>query len=58
MNIQRSNPSTGHVNALAQEMADLNGPCVGCEGCNGVCQALIDALMLPNVILSRKRDSQ
>jgi hypothetical protein len=41
--------------ALADDIARLQGPCVGCEGCEGLCMALIEAMVLPDLILSRGR---
>lgn len=58
MQITRTKPAMTQMSALSAELNTLNGPCVGCEGCNGLCEALIDALMLPNIILSKKREPQ
>ena len=58
MMISRSQPASQNVSVLAQQLSGLNGPCVGCTQCDGLCAALIDALTLPEVILSRKRESQ
>lgn len=44
--------------ALGAEIAKLTGPCVGCPGCNGLCRELIDALVMPDLILSRRSDQQ
>ena len=37
--------------ALSMELATLQGPCIGCTGCQGVCAALIQAMTLPEIIL-------
>lgn len=37
--------------ALATELNALNVPCIGCPGCEGLCQALIDAVVVPATIL-------
>lgn len=58
MNITRSQLDTSRLNALSVELATLQGPCVGCTDCNGLCAELIDALVLPDVILSKKRETQ
>lgn len=58
MNINRTQPAVTNTNALAAHLSDLNGPCVGCSGCNGLCAALIDALLVPDLVLSRKRETQ
>ncbi|MDK3016859.1 hypothetical protein [Pseudodonghicola flavimaris] len=57
MNISRSKSETPRLNALSVEISQLNGPCVGCENCVGLCMALIDALVVPEVILSKKRET-
>lgn len=58
MNIIRSKPDHTHTTALAAALNELNNPCVGCANCNGMCADLVDVLMIPDVILSRKRHSQ
>ena len=40
--------------ALAREIANMPSACVGCTGCQGICEMLIDAMLLPEIIL---RDS-
>ena len=57
MQISRSKAAASKVRALATEVSGLQGPCVGCSNCVGLCEALIDALVLPDLILSRKRGS-
>jgi len=58
MNISRSKAETPRLNELSVELSQLHGPCVGCSDCVGLCVALIDALVVPDVILSKKRESQ
>ncbi len=58
MNITRSNTDTTRTASLTVELATLQGPCVGCTDCNGLCAELIDALMIPDIILSKKRETQ
>ncbi|MEX0282598.1 MAG: hypothetical protein AB3N13_15555 [Arenibacterium sp.] len=58
MNIVRSKPSSSHTVALGAAMSELNGPCVGCSDCNGLCAELIDALSVPDIILSKRRETQ
>lgn len=55
MNINRNKAGTRHSQALASELEALRGPCVGCSKCTGLCEALIDALVLPDMILSKRR---
>jgi hypothetical protein len=43
------------VTAIAKELTKLQGPCIGCPGCTGLCVALIDALTVPDVILAKAK---
>lgn len=40
------------VTELARELGQL-GCCIGCDGCRGMCPALVEALALPDAILAR-----
>lgn len=57
MQISRTKSTAPKVQALASEVSGLQGPCVGCTNCVGLCEALIDALVLPDLILSRKHSN-
>jgi len=50
--ITRSQPGTRHTDSLVQQLAALHGPCIGCRDCTGLCQVLIDALVLPDTIVN------
>lgn len=41
--------------ALSTEIAKLNGPCIGCTDCDGLCKELIEALVVPDLILSKSQ---
>ena len=58
MEVSRTQAQTPRVKALSVEISGLHGPCVGCQDCVGLCTALIEALVLPDVILTRKRESE
>ena len=58
MKISRTKVETPNMNNLSDQIVGLQGPCVGCEGCTGMCQALIDALTLPDLILSKSSRPQ
>jgi formate hydrogenlyase subunit 6/NADH:ubiquinone oxidoreductase subunit I len=48
------NRTIGHAprtEALVRDVANLPGPCVGCAGCQGICEALFDAILIPDIIL-------
>lgn len=42
------------VRALAKEINHFNSPCIGCTDCDGICQALIEALVVPGIILKER----
>ena len=54
MDIDRTEAATHRTEMLVSELSTLNGPCVGCTNCKGLCRDLIDALTVPQMILSRK----
>lgn len=58
MHIDRTKADTPNVNALSVSLSGLGGPCVGCTECVGLCQALIDALVVPDIVLAKKREGQ
>ena len=39
--------------AVAEQVLDVQGPCLGCPGCQGLCIALVEAMTLPDAILSK-----
>lgn len=46
-----------HRTALAADrhadaIAELRRTCIGCAGCQGPCQALLDVALLPEAVLS------
>lgn len=55
MKIDRLVAFAPRTQSLASDLAMLQGPCVGCDGCMGMCRELIDALVLPDVILKKDR---
>lgn len=52
------NHKTGHAprsRKVAKEIGDLQGACIGCPGCDGLCMALLDAMTVPEMILNRSK---
>ena len=39
--------------ALGQELVSVQGPCIGCKECSGLCTALVEALSVPDIVLNR-----
>ncbi len=58
MKISHDRASTPHMDHLSLQIGSLQGPCIGCSGCTGLCNALIDALTLPDIILNKTAKSQ
>jgi len=54
MEIERNIAHAPRTRALAGNVAGLRGGCVGCKECSGLCEALIEALTLPDMILKEK----
>ncbi len=55
MDITRSPSETHRTSQIGQIVTNLNGPCVGCSECRGICKALIDAVTLPEILLRRTK---
>ncbi|WIY26942.1 hypothetical protein [Parasedimentitalea psychrophila] len=58
MKIRRDRAATPRIEHLALQVSSLQGPCVGCQNCTGLCMALIDALTLPDIILNKAIKTQ
>ena len=57
MTALRPTPRSAHLAELGQAMGELRGPCIACEGCAGLCAALIDVLLVPDLVLAGKRET-
>ena len=57
MIVDRKIATAPRTEALAHDVAGLADPCIGCEGCRGVCAAMIDAMVLPDLILATRTHS-
>lgn len=55
MNIERNFPSSTQSKALLSKLNQIHGPCIACSTCDGLCQALIDTLMVPDIVARDKR---
>lgn len=54
MNRSREVGHAPRVRALAREIDTCSGPCIGCSECDGLCEALIEALVVPQVVLKNR----
>lgn len=52
MNTKRNVGHAPRVTEVARELGEI-GCCIGCEDCRGLCQALIEAIALPDAVLNR-----
>lgn len=55
MDIERAIARAPRAAAVAREVAQLEGPCIGCALCRGLCLPLIEALTIPDAISPRAR---
>lgn len=55
LHIIRDRGETEKTEALAAQITTLNAPCVGCSDCRGICQALLEAMTVPDIILGSTR---
>jgi len=58
MKISHNQASTPHTDHLSLQIDSLQNPCIGCNDCTGLCNALIDMLTLPDIILNKTAKSQ
>ncbi len=55
MKIDREIAFAPRTRALGRDVAALNEPCIGCDDCQGICAALIEAMTLPDAVLRKGR---
>lgn len=56
MDIERLAAFAPRTRELAEEMEELQGPCIGCEDCSGICHVLFDLIRLPDLVLKGDRE--
>ena len=52
VDITRNRGEIKRSEALAERIANLGTPCLGCRDCRGLCAALLEAMVIPDVILN------
>ena len=52
MNITRSPAVTERSEALGRRIAGMGTRCVGCTDCRGLCHELIEAIVVPEIVLN------
>lgn len=53
MEVTRNTGDSPRAQHLARTIAQSNTTCIGCPGCKGLCQVLIEALTVPDTVLKR-----
>lgn len=53
MKIDRMAAFAPKTRAVSSELAMMQGPCVGCTECEGMCKELIEAIVLPDAVLKK-----
>ena len=57
MQVARKTAFAPRSEAVGAQLAALNEPCIGCTDCTGLCKDLIDAVVLPDLLLSRRKST-
>ena len=52
--ITRSKAPDGRTRRIAAEIPRLDGPCIACADCQGLCAELIEVIALPEAVLRGK----
>jgi hypothetical protein len=42
-----------NTQAMGTKLTTIQGGCIGCKGCTGLCLELIEALSVPDAVLGR-----
>lgn len=50
MQIERVAGFAPRAQALAGDVAQLNGPCIGCKNCQGICHVLLELMQIPELV--------
>jgi CO dehydrogenase/acetyl-CoA synthase alpha subunit len=53
MEVERQIANAPKTTAVGNSVSALEGKCVGCTNCRGLCQALIEVMTFPEVVLNR-----
>lgn len=51
MMIERSIAHAPRTAALAQDVSRMTTTCIGCTDCGGLCQAMIEVVVVPQIVL-------
>ncbi|MBR9652437.1 hypothetical protein [Thalassovita aquimarina] len=54
MEAQRLSGYAPRTAEIGQQLIKMDGPCIGCTGCQGLCRVLIDMMTVPDALLKRE----
>ncbi|MBV7377642.1 hypothetical protein [Maritimibacter dapengensis] len=54
MHIDRTAGPTTRARDLAQQVSGLRQGCLGCDDCKGRCHELVEAMLVPDIVLKGK----
>ena len=54
MEIRREIAYAPKSRRLTRDLAEIQGPCIGCDDCTGLCRDLMELFVLPDAIRSRR----
>jgi hypothetical protein len=54
MMIERSIAHAPRTAALAQDVSRMTTTCIGCTDCGGLCQAMIEVVVVPQIVLHHR----
>ena len=53
MQIERKTGYAPKSTSIHQQLVEIQGPCVGCKECRGLCHELLETLYLPELLLKK-----
>lgn len=53
MEVHRTKTDSPVLKALGTKLPDITAQCFGCSDCDGLCHEVLEAMILPDMILAR-----
>ena len=53
MNMEQKIGYAPKTQAIGQSLTEHQGPCIGCDGCQGLCATLLEMMSVPDAVLRR-----
>lgn len=54
MQVTQSAAANAHTGTLALKLMATGSRCIGCADCTGLCRELVEAMMLPDMLLAHR----